>query len=589
MNVPAGPIVVASGGQFAIGYNGTATANLFIAGSSWAGTGGDNNGALRLDAGSNSGGVFAGTLTLDANAGVAVNASTGGTGTISANVSGPYQLTIVNGTITLSGTNAFGSLSINAAAGAVASYPNLTAFGGGGPLVSSGTAQLNGNSLTVANLSGGAAGVVENGLNALAPALFTVGTDNHVHDFFWHLCQICGGANAVSLTTTGAGVLTIAGELSSFIGNLAVDGGTLQVAAANNGINSTATPLGNTQLATRTITVNGGAVLQLTRGNTLGGSNAANEAVLTPIVINDGGLVTSTANFNNIIGPVTLSGGTLGGDGGASAGFYTYQLSGGSITVTTAPSLMTASGNNAGFNLATVTTFNVAATGGPGPDLIVSAPLGDRQNNLGAATLVNIGPGWMQLAASNSYSGGTFVENGLLQLGNSAALGSGVLAADGGTLDLAGYSVATCPASAGAAAGTVTDSGGRPGHLGQQSKAARRPSGGSIQDGISQTALAMTGSGTLYLTGSNTYTGGTTVAGDATLIVTSPESIDATGAGTNLSVGSELGLFSAVQPAEQTASASPVAPVPEPATWALLAAGICSLAIWRRRSRGAVC
>ena len=380
--------------------------------------------------------------------------------------------------------------------------------------------------------------------------------------------------------------MTIAGELSSFIGNLAVDGGTLQVAAANNGINSTATPLGNTQLATRTITVNGGAVLQLTRGNTLGGSNAANEAVLTPIVINDGGLVTSTANFNNIIGPVTLSGGTLGGDGGASAGFYTYQLSGGSITVTTAPSLMTASGNNAGFNLATVTTFNVAATGGPGPDLIVSAPLGDRQNNLGAATLVNIGPGWTALAASNSYSGGTFVENGLLQLGNSAALGSGALAADGGTLDLAGYSVAV-PSFSGAA-GIVTNSGGALATL-TSSQSGTTAFGGSIQDGISQTALAMNGSGTLYLTGSNTYTGGTTVAGDATLIVTSPESLDANGVGANLSVGSELGLFGAVQPAEQTAIASPVAPVPEPATWALLAAGICSLAIWRRRSRGAVC
>ena len=66
-----------SGGQFGIGYDGIATANLSIAGSSWAG--GDNNGALRLNSGNNgSGGNFAGTLTLDANAGVAVNAGAGG-------------------------------------------------------------------------------------------------------------------------------------------------------------------------------------------------------------------------------------------------------------------------------------------------------------------------------------------------------------------------------------------------------------------------------------------------------------------------------------------------------------------------------
>ena len=174
-NIPSGPIVVASGGQFGIGYDGIATANLSIAGSSWAG--GDNNGALRLNSGNNgSGGNFAGTLTLDANAGVAVNAGAGGSGigntgsgTISANISGPYQLTVINGTITFSGTNSLGSLSIAASAGAIASYPNLTAFGGGGPLVCNGTAQLNGNSLTVANLTGGATGVVENGPNAAAP------------------------------------------------------------------------------------------------------------------------------------------------------------------------------------------------------------------------------------------------------------------------------------------------------------------------------------------------------------------------------------------------------------------------------------
>ena len=47
----------------------------------------------------------------------------------------------------------------------------------------------------------------------------------------------------------------------------------------------------------------------------------------------------------------------------------------------------------------------------------------------------------LTLASANAYSGGTTIANGTLQLGNSAALGTGNLAANGGTLDMDGYSV----------------------------------------------------------------------------------------------------------------------------------------------------
>ena len=280
-----------------------------------------------------------------------------------------------------------------------------------------------------------------------------MGTDNTSTTFAGVFAD--GGANALSLTKTGGGILTIAGAASSFTGNLTVDGGTLQVAAENNGTNPTATPLGDTRLATRTITVNGGAVLQLTQGNTLGGSNGANEAVLTPIVINAGGLVVNTANFNNMIGPVTLNGGTLGGDGGqhhllyvSALGRLDYRQYGpvGDGRQRQLRRLQHGGGDD----------LQRRRHRRAGPRLDRLRPLGDRQNNLGAATLVKIGSGWMQLAASNSYSGGTSVENGLLQLGNSAALGAGALAANGGTLDLAGNSV-TVPSFSGAA-GTVTSS-----------------------------------------------------------------------------------------------------------------------------------
>ena len=67
------------------------------------------------------------------------------------------------------------------------------------------------------------------------------------------------------------------------------------------------------------------------------------------------------------------------------------------------------------------------------------------------------GQGEEVLAGSNSYSGGTTVQNGVLQLGSPAALGTGQLAANGGTLDLAGYSV-TVPSFSGAAGVVVNSS-----------------------------------------------------------------------------------------------------------------------------------
>jgi autotransporter-associated beta strand protein len=463
----------------------------------------------------------------------------------------------MNGAITFSGSNSFGSLNVAAGARAIAAYPNLTAFGGGGPLVASGSAQVNGNSLTVANLTGGAAGVVENGPSAFLPALFAVGTDNTSTTY----SGIFSDGNAtypLSVTKTGSGMLTIAGAKSSFTGNLAVNGGTLQVGAANNVANPATTPLGNTQLATRTITVDGGGVLQLTQGNTMGGANASGDGVLTPIVINAGGLVTSNANINNIIGPVVLSGGTLAGLDGVNASYYTYQLSGGSISVDTAPSVMTASGNYAGFNMAAVTTFNVAATDGPGPDLIVSAPLGDVQNNLGSASLVKIGSGLMQLAASSTYTGSTTIDGGTLQLG------TGIAGQDGSIANTNG----------------VTDDGALIFNIAGTQTAAYNIGGSG--------SLFTIGSGTLTLSGmNNTYTGGTYVEGAGSLIVTNPAAIDANGVGTNLFVGNDLEAFGTIQPANSAiVSAAGAAAVPEPGTMALIAAATAVLAFrLRRRNR----
>jgi autotransporter-associated beta strand protein len=93
--------------------------------------------------------------------------------------------------------------------------------------------------------------------------------------------------------------------------------------------------------------------------------------------------------------------------------------------------------------------------------------------------------------------------------------------------------------------------------------------------------LTVTGGGTLTLSGTNTYAGGTRVEG-ATLIVTNPHGIQN---GTNLYVGSASAFFAPVLPASaaSVAQVGGFSPVPEPSTWAMMAAGIGCLLFWRHK------
>ncbi len=85
-------------------------------------------------------------------------------------------------------------------------------------------------------------------------------------------------------------------------------------------------------------------------------------------------------------------------------------------------------------------------------------------------------------------------------------------------------------------------------------------------------SITKLGAGTLVLSGSNTYEGGTIVL-DGTLIATNSEALPD---GSNLMVGN-AGAFAPVIPNDSTVSL-----VPEPGTLALLAAAACGPAVYRR-------
>jgi autotransporter-associated beta strand protein len=251
---------------------------------------------------------------------------------------------------------------------------------------------------------------------------------------------------------------------NTYTGNTIVNGGTLQLNTGNGGAGALASPA---------ITVNAGGFLALNASDVLG--YTTNREAL---VINDGVVSNITANSRlTIQNAVTMTGGTLTGAGaGDAGGVFSF---------------------NTGVN--TGVGFVATSDAGGNPAVVNAASIGLQNGNL--------------------------------------------------TIDVS-RGPATPPADM-IISSNITPFFG------------------------SGNGIVKSGDGVLALTGTNTYVGGTTV-NNGTLIVASPRAILD---GTNLAVGDPTLLSMLAAPVVP----SPIATVPEPSTWVLLAAGIGCLAIWRRR------
>ncbi|MFZ5783374.1 MAG: autotransporter domain-containing protein [Pseudomonadota bacterium] len=133
----------------------------------------------------------------------------------------------------------------------------------------------------------------------------------------------------------------------------------------------------------------------------------------------------------------------------------------------------------------------------------------------GSGSLTKIGAGSLRVSGASTYSGPTSLLAGRLHVTG----GSGVLSpnsaytiASGAVLDVGGAGQ-TIAALAGS--GTVTSTGSTTGTLTTGGNNASTVFSGNLRDGEDggRLALVKTGAGTLNLTGSNTYGGGTTVLG----------------------------------------------------------------------------
>lgn len=126
----------------------------------------------------------------------------------------------------------------------------------------------------------------------------------------------------------------------------------------------------------------------------------------------------------------------------------------------------------------------------------------------GAIALVKSGTGTLTLGNASNAQASNVINNGTVVLGATGALGSSVpLTIAGGTLDLNGFDAAASDFSG---AGTVTSGAAGASTL-TVGATTNTTFSGVIQNGFGTVGLTKRGSGSLTLTGTNTYTGNTTV------------------------------------------------------------------------------
>ena len=417
--------------------------------------------------------ISGGELSIDHTEGTigrTTGSSPGSTGTLAISDSGLVSVT--NGGSIVIGTRQTadhpGSGTINQTGGTLrfdgTSNLYLSGAGGGTYNLDGGTLEIGGISLNAAynhgtggyqfNLGGGTIEVVGSNLLAGVNATLMSATVSHLDTNGFNATWSGVLSGTGGLEKDGLGTLVLTGT-NTYTGVTTISGGTLQLGA------------GSTTGSIAGDVVNNG-VLAFDRSNpvTFTGAISGNGSV----ELDGGGMLTFT-------GTNTYSGGTTISSG------RTLQVGNGGATGSIAGNV--ANEGTLAFNRSGTESFAGAISGG-----------GAVEQN-GSGTLI--------FGGANSYTGGTTISSGTLQLGIDNSLSSaGALAVNGGTFDLNGHDQTVGKLSGGAGSSIALGSGTLSAGDGSNTTVASTISGtgGFVKQGI----------GTMTLTGANGYSGGTVIS-----------------------------------------------------------------------------
>jgi autotransporter-associated beta strand protein len=323
---------------------------------------------------------------------------------------------------------------------------------------------------------------------------------------------IGNAANPGQLIKSGAGMLTLSAT-NTYTGGTKLVGGTLSVANSNH-IGGSSSQI---EFNGGTLRVNGTGISNLNSHNvnwsTFDGGidvDSAGHTFTVNQTLDGSGAFTKSGAGTLVLGSTNNHSGTVAASGVLSvlddtrlgSASAPLGLAGGTLRFTTGA----ASIIDRVTTLANSSTVDVSQASAV---ITMSQPIG------GTGALTKAGAGTLILGAANTYTGATTVSAGTLRINHSLALQNSTVNLAGGTLDLNGIA-----ASVGGLAGSGNlDLAGTVLTIGGSNESSTFS--GNIVSSSGVASVEKVGTGTINLSGTNTYTGGTVLRGGALGITTS--------------------------------------------------------------------
>ncbi|WP_237712349.1 autotransporter-associated beta strand repeat-containing protein [Pedosphaera parvula] len=369
------------------------------------------------------------------------------------------------------------------------------------------------------------------------------------------------GANSIGgsggLTKANNGSLTLSGGANNYTGATIINGGILSIGTLANGgqpsdIGAASVASANLVLNNSTLQFTGGST-STDRGATVGAGGGTLEVSVGGVELNNSGVIvgsgalTKTGNgaltlsgASTFSGGVTLSAGQLNiNNGGSSSansaiGVGTLTLAAGTTIDNTSGGNVTLLPNNAqvwGGNFTYAgSAYNLNLGNGPvslpstcivmvnGNTLTVGGAIS------GAGGITKMGPGTLALLSASTFNGGVNIQEGTLAIGSDWALGTGLLNFNGAAIQSVDGTAHTITNAINFGHDTTFGGTGNlkftatpPGNATAKTLTVNNPQteiSGALGGASARTVA---GTGTLILSGANTYSAGTTITPGATM------------------------------------------------------------------------